>query len=84
MAEGLAAMTITTGDMARQQAHELFHGQPLSIELVTTQRIGSSLNACVNLSQHRPCVWDPTEPCPVECLYHGHKYRKRKPVVGGR
>ena len=45
------------------------------------KRIGSSPNAYLNLSQHRPCVWDSSEHCPVECQCRGHAYCQKNLTV---
>jgi len=46
---------------------------------MVVKRIGSSPNAYLNLSQHRFCVWEPSERCPAECQWHGHDNCGRNP-----
>jgi hypothetical protein len=48
----------------------------LQLDMIV-EHIGSTPNACLNLSRHRPCVWNTSEPCPVECQCHGHAYCAR-------
>jgi hypothetical protein len=48
----------------------------LQLDMIV-EHIGSTPNACLNLSQHRPCVWNTSEPCPLECQSLRHEYCKK-------
>jgi hypothetical protein len=48
------------------------------------ERIGSSPNACLNLSRHRFCVWNSSERCSFGCQCHGHAYCKQRPAGANR
>jgi hypothetical protein len=48
----------------------------LQLDMIV-EHIGSTPSACLNLSPHRPCVWNTAEPCPVECQCRGHAYCAR-------